>query len=216
MSTIYVFDAYGTLLDVHSAVSALRAEVGPQADRLSELWRSKQLEYTWVLTLAQQYRPFDELTREALNFAAARIGGLTEQLKLKLLESYRCLSAYPDVAQTMRALKARGDVTAIFSNGTPKMLTDALAAAKLTDLVDVTISVDSLRLYKTHPLAYRLVTNHFQCAAEEIVFQSSNRWDIAGARAFGFTCNWVNRTGMPEEYAELPPERVIASLSELI
>lgn len=216
MRQIYVFDAYGTLFDVHSAVNAYRDEVGHQADRLSELWRSKQLEYTWVLTLAERYRPFDQLTREALDFAAVRIGGLDAVLKTKLLGAYATLSAYGDVASTLRALKAKGATTAIFSNGTPAMLAEALEAAKLGDLIDVTISVDPLKLYKTHPRAYQLVCDHFDCAAGEVLFQSSNRWDVAGASAYGFQATWVNRGKLPGEYADLPPLREISTLSELI
>lgn len=212
---IYVFDAYGTLFDIHSAVRAFSAEIGPKADRLSELWRSKQIEYTWILTLAGRYRPFDELTREALDFAAHMIGGLSAELKTRLMGAYAHLEAYADVAPVLTKLKATGAKIAIFSNGTPGMLAKATRAANLEGLIDISLSVDAIRLYKTHPLSYKLVTDYYQCAPSDIQFQSSNRWDVAGASAYGFTCNWVNRTGMPEEYAALAPARVISSLNEL-
>jgi len=215
MSAFYVFDAYGTLLDVHSAVAEYAPEIGPQAPRLSELWRAKQLEYTWIRTLAGRYLPFDELTRQSLETAAALTGGLSAELKAKLLAAYEGLSAYPDVAPTLKRLRATGAKTAIFSNGTPALLDKAVAAAGLVGLFDAIISVDALKLYKTDPRTYALVTAHFNCAPEAIIFQSSNRWDIAGARAFGFKCNWINRGGAPDEYADLAPARILTSLGEL-
>ena len=215
MAHIYVFDAYGTLFDVHSAVAHHRKEIGPQADRLSELWRTKQLEYTWVRTLSGRYLPFDILTRQSLDYAAARCGGLSPGLRDQLLEAYETLSAYPDVVPALNKLRGSGAKTAIFSNGTPQMLEKAVQAAGLSGQFDAILSVDALRLYKTDPRAYALVTAHFNCSPQDIVFQSSNRWDIAGAAAFGFSCNWVNRTGMPDEYADLGPLHVVSSLGEI-
>ncbi len=215
MSDIYVFDAYGTLFDVHSAVAALRDDIGPQADRLSELWRSKQLEYTWVRTLAGHYQPFDALTRQSLNVAAARCGGLSDSLKLRLLDAYQTLTAYEDVMPALRRLRARGAKTAIFSNGTRPQLDIAVGAAGLDGLFDAIISVDDIGIYKTDPRAYALVTQHFACSPQEIIFQSSNRWDIAGGQAFGFACNWINRSGQPDEYADLPPQHIYSDLNGL-
>eukprot|EP01037_Dinobryon_pediforme_P009654 gene9654-biopygen5823 len=175
MSEIFVFDAYGTLFDVHSAVAAFREEIGPQADRLSELWRSKQLEYTWVRTLAGQYQPFDRLTAQALDSVAARCGGLSDALKAKLLGAYQALTAYDDVLPALQRLRARGSKTAIFSNGTPAQLDIAVKAARLDGLFDAIISIDAIGIYKTDPRAYALVTAQFNCTPQEIIFQSSNR-----------------------------------------
>ena len=215
MSEIFVFDAYGTLFDVHSAVAALREDIGPQADRLSELWRSKQLEYTWVRTLAGRYQPFDALTRQSLDAAAARCGGLSDALKLRLLDAYQTLTAYADVLPALHRLRARGAKTAIFSNGTRAQLDIAVQAAGLSGLFDAIISVDDIGIYKTDPRAYALVTQYFACTPQEIIFQSSNRWDSAGGQAFGFTCNWINRSGQPDEYADLPPHHIYPDLNGL-
>lgn len=213
---LYLFDAYGTLLDVHSAVARHAPDIGPEAARLSELWRSKQLEYTWVRSLAGRYRDFQALTEEALDVAAARFGGLSPDLRGKLLDAYATLSAYPEAAAVVRAVRAGGAQTAILSNGTPGMLARAVASAGLEGLFDAILSVDALRVYKTAPAAYELAVNHFGAAARTATFLSSNRWDIAGASAFGLRCVWVNRTGQPDEYAELAPAAVVTSLEGLL
>ncbi len=143
---LYVFDAYGTLFDVHSAVARHRDLVGPQADRLSELWRQKQLEYTWTRSLMGAYRDFDFLTRDALDFAAARCDGVTDEArKTALLAAYETLDAYADAAPALAALRAQGARTAILSNGTPAALARAIRSAGLEMLLDETLSVDGLR-----------------------------------------------------------------------
>jgi 2-haloacid dehalogenase len=212
---IFVFDAYGTLFDVHAAVGRDAASLGPAAARLSELWRAKQLEYTWVRSLAGAYRDFRACTEAALDYAAADIGGIAPSLREALLAAYDRLDAYADVAPTLAALKSRGCRTAILSNGTADMLATAVHSAGLGDLLDAVLSVDAVSIFKTDPRAYALATSHFGCAAGEISFQSSNRWDIAGAKQFGFRTVWINRQGRPEEYADLAPDRVTRDLSEL-
>lgn len=211
----YVFDAYGTLFDVHSAVARHRDAIGPRADTLSDLWRAKQLEYTWTRTLMGAYRDFRELTAMALDFAAARNGGIPAETRADLLAAYETLDAFGDVVPTLRALRAAGARTAILSNGSPAMLTAAVGAAGIGDLLDATISVDELRRFKTDPDVYRLVERHLGVPPADVSFQSSNRWDIAGAVKFGFRGVWINRSGQPDEYADLPPARALASLAGL-
>ncbi|MBM7850636.1 2-haloacid dehalogenase [Methylopila capsulata] len=213
---VYVFDAYGTLFDVHSATMRHRELIGPDAQRLSDLWRTKQLEYAWVYALMGAYRDFWSLTEAALDVAGARIGGLSAEARRALLAAYLELSTYPEAKDVLRKLKAQGAKTAILSNGSPDMLTSAVAAAGLADLLDATLSVDGLMTYKTDPRAYRLAQERFAVAPHEISFQSSNRWDVAGAAAFGFRAVWVNRTEAPDEYADFPPARRIADLSGLL
>jgi 2-haloacid dehalogenase len=213
--SVYVFDAYGTLFDVHSAVARHRDEIGPQADRLSELWRSKQLEYTWTRTLMGAYLDFATLTEMSLDFAAQRCGGLAPSLRMKLLEAYRTLDAYPDVAPTLAALRAKGFATAILSNGTPALLQAAMTSAGLAGLIDACLSVDEIMTYKTAPDAYRMVLERFGIRPGQVSFQSSNRWDIAGGQRFGFHTVWVNRTGQPDEYPDLPAGRIVTTLSAI-
>jgi 2-haloacid dehalogenase len=213
---VYVFDAYGTLLDVHSAVARHRAAIGPKADLLSELWRTKQLEYSWVRSLAGAYRDFWACTQDALDVAAASAGGLDAAMRDTLLSAYRALDAYPDVIPTLAALRARGVKTAILSNGTQDMLAAAVDSAGLGGLLDAVLSVDAAGVFKTDPRTYALVEARFGCPRSAVSFQSSNRWDVAGATKFGFRTVWINRTGKPDEYRDLPPEHVVSSLSELL
>jgi len=211
-----IFDAYGTLFDVHSAVARHMAEVGPDAARFSEIWRAKQLEYSWVLSLANRYEPFWTLTEKALDYAFARFPQIDRSVRPLLLEAYRTLDAYPEVRHTLRALRALNLKTGILSNGDPGMLNAAVASAGLADDFDAILSVDAAQVFKTSPRTYELVLQALPVAPNEVVFVSSNRWDIAGAAAFGLTPVWVNRLGLPEEYVELAPSAVIGSLGELV
>lgn len=211
----YVFDAYGTLFDVHAAIARHRAEAGVNAERFSEVWRTKQLEYSWTLTMAGSYVDFWTLTEQALDYAFARVPSVDRALRRNLLEAYFKLDAFSDAAATLGALKIRGLRLAILSNGSPGMLAAAAAASGLAASLDAVLSVDTVRLYKPRPEVYALVTARFGIAPQEVVFVSSNRWDVMGAASFGFHAVWVNRGRMPDEYSDQPPQRVIASLAEL-
>jgi 2-haloacid dehalogenase len=214
-SPVFCFDAYGTLFDVHAAIGRHRAAAGPDADRLSELWRTKQLEYAWTLTLAGRYADFWTLTERALDVALARFPSVDRALVPKLLDAYRVLDAFADAAAVLRTLKARGHRTAILSNGSPAMLATAVDAAGLGADLDAVLSVDAVRMYKPRPEVYRLVTAQFGVQPAEVMFVSSNRWDVMGATAFGFRAAWVNRGRAPDEYADLAPVRVLSDLGGL-
>jgi 2-haloacid dehalogenase len=215
MPRTFVFDAYGALFDVHAAIGRYRAAAGPDADRFSELWRAKQLEYTWTLTLAGRYLDFWTLTERALDLAFTRFPSIDKALKPKLLGAYLTLDAFPDARAVLRDLKARGETTAILSNGSPKMLAAAVAAADIGSHLDAVLSVDAIRLYKPRAEVYALVTERFKIAPDEVVFASSNRWDVMGAAAFGFRTAWVNRAKMPDEY-EPAPSATLADLTGLM
>jgi len=197
----YVFDAYGTLFDVHSAASRNAAAVGPQWERLAEVWRAKQLEYTWVESLMGRHPDFRELTERALDYAMAATGVPGGELRGALLDAYRTLDAYPEVPEILEALKTRGARTAILSNGTPPMLADAVQAAGIGDLLDAVISVEEAGIFKPDRRVYELVEKRLGVPPAGVSFQSSNAWDAAGASAFGFRTVWVNRAGRPREYA---------------
>jgi len=214
-SRVFAFDAYGTLLDVHAAITRYSAEAGADGPRMSELWRMKQLEYSWTLTLAGHYEDFWVLTERALDFALARFPSVDKALKPKLLEAYFKLDAYPDARTAVRALKAAGHKTAILSNGSPAMLAGAVEAAQMRADFDALLSVDVLRMYKPRPPVYALVTDAFKVAPGAVTFVSSNRWDVMGAASFGFQALWVNRANNPDEYTAHPPVRVINDLSTL-
>ncbi len=216
MLSAYVFDAYGTLFDVHAAITRHRAAAGPDADRFSEIWRTKQLEYTWTLTLAGHYVDFSKLTERALDFAFARIPSVDRGLRIKLLEAYLTLDTFPDVHKALTGLKARGARLAILSNGTPRMLTAAVDAAVIGGLFDGVFSVDAVRSYKPSQKVYALVTDSLRIKPSDAGFVSSNRWDVMGAVSFGFKAFWVNRSRVPNEYPDQAPEQEIPSLTALL
>lgn len=196
-----VFDAYGTLFDVHSAVRRHAGEIGPAADAVSQLWRTKQLEYTWVRSLMRRHADFAACTADALGFALAAHGlGGRDDLAASLLGAYRALDPYPEARKVLETLRADGIAIAILSNGTPEMLQAAVSAAGFEDLGMPLLSVETVGIHKPDPQVYRVATEALALAREEISFQSSNAWDVAGARAFGFRCVWVNRSGQPDEY----------------
>jgi 2-haloacid dehalogenase len=212
---VAVFDAYGTLFDVHSAVARHGEAIGPEAARLSEIWRAKQLEYSWVLSLAGRYEPFWTLTERALDYAFARCPGADANLRQRLFDAYRTLDAYPEVPDALGRLRARGLRTGILSNGDPGMLSDAVTSAALGPLLDAVLSVEAAGVFKTSPVAYHLVADAFAVRPDEVIFVSSNRWDIAGAAAFGLRPVWVNRAGLPDEYPGLAPVAVVRDLGEI-
>lgn len=214
--SIYVFDAYGTLFDVHAAVRRHSAEVGPDAQFFSELWRTKQLEYSWMLSLMGRYRDFWALTENALDYCLERFPAVDRSIRPKLLDAYWSCDCYPEVPELFKQLKQRNAKLAILSNGNPKMLNAAIANAGIGDSLDEVLSVDEVKIYKTAPAVYELVTTRFRAFPEAISFQSSNRWDVAGAAAFGFRTVWINRTGMPEEYHDIKPAAVLPSLTGLL
>jgi 2-haloacid dehalogenase len=212
--SIFVFDAYGTLLNVHAAIQRC-GQTGPDAEHMSEIWRTKQLEYSWTLTLAGHYVDFWTLTERALDFALARVPAVDKGLKRQLLDAYFKLDAFPDARAALRALREKVHKTGILSNGSPAMLQGAVDAAGIASDLDAVLSVDVLKMFKPRQEVYRLVTDHFRCKAADVSFVSSNRWDVMGATAFGFHALWVNRSKMPDEYLDFPPERVLSDLSGL-
>jgi 2-haloacid dehalogenase len=215
MVSNYVFDAYGTLFDVHAAIARHRAAAGADADRFSDIWRTKQLEYTWTLTLAGQYADFWTLTERALDFALARVPSVDHALRPKLLEAYLTLDAFSDARTALSHLKAGGARLAILSNGTPPMLDTVVHAAGIAELLDAVLSVDAVRQYKPRPEVYALVTAALTVGPGDVVFVSSNRWDVMGAVSFGFKGVWINRARLPDEYADLAPLRQLPDLADL-
>jgi 2-haloacid dehalogenase len=216
-ATHYVFDAYGTLFDVHAAALRHKQAIGPLWRQLSEVWRTKHLEYSWVHALSRRPATFWDLAQRSLDHALASIGiSIAGGVRQALLAAYRTMDPYPEVAGVLAALKARGARVAILSNGDPDMLRDAVHTANLAPSVEAVLSVSAAGTFKPAPEVYRLATCCFGCTAAEISFQSSNRWDIAGAKAFGFRCVWINRLGAADEYPDLAPDRVVGDLTGLL
>lgn len=212
-----VFDAYGTLLDVHGAMRAHASRIPGDWERLSADWRGKQLEYSWIrsLTGPAHHKPFWELTKEALEFVSARAGIDDPELKADLLDVYRKLPAYPEVPEILSALRGARKVTAILSNGDPGMLADAVGAGRIGHLLDAVISIEDVGVFKPDRRVYALAVDRLGVPAEEMAFVSSNAWDAQGALAFGMKVFWVNRARQPEEYGLGTGATVIADLSAL-
>ena len=209
----YVFDAYGTLFDVHSVVEAGR-EITGDPIALSTLWRQKQLEYTWLRALMGTYADFWTVTEAALRYAIRRLGlAATEAQVRRLMDAYLSLACFPEVKTALGRLAGRP--RAVLSNGAPSMLATAVAASGLGGLLEHVISVDRVKTYKPSPSVYALGPETLGLPAGELLFVSSNGWDVAGAKAFGYQVAWCNRTGAPEEELGVHPDLVLEALDRL-
>jgi len=210
-----VFDAYGTLFDIHAPVGRIASSLGDDAQPISDLWRQKQLQYTWLRTLMGKHAHFQKITGDALDYAFAAFGVENEALKAKLMDLYMTLDAYDDAAGALEAVRQSGRSTAILSNGTPDMLSAAVNSAGLASLMDELISIEDIAIYKPAPAVYQLAPDKLGAAPEEICFVSANAWDVSGAASFGFQCVWINRFDMASERLPGTPKARIKSLAEL-
>ena len=211
-----LFDAYGTLFDVHAVAAELDAWYPGKGEAAAELLREKQIEYTRLISQSdpapggsRHYEPFWDLTTKALRYTSRRLGLAMDESRIgALMEAYRRLPAFPEVGEVLSALKARGLVLGILSNGDPAMLEALVGAAGMTRHFDHLISVASVHQFKTAPAAYGLGTEALRRAAHDILFVSSNAWDAVGAKWFGYRVFWVNRRDLPfEEIGEAPDFR---------
>jgi 2-haloacid dehalogenase len=210
-----VFDAYGTLFDFASAAAACSDVLGDQAAPLTALWRDKQLQYSWLRAVQGRHADFWQVTGDALDFALEALRLREAGLHERLMNLYLTLEAFPEVPQVLRSLKAAGLTTAILSNGSPPMLRAAVANAGLGELLDHTLSVEAVGVYKPHPKVYQLAVDRSALAPGAILFLSSNAWDAYAASAFGLRAIWCNRYGQGRERLPGAPDREIRSLAEL-
>ena len=210
-----VFDAYGTLFDVHSAVGKHRPRLGGKADAVSAMWRAKQLEYTWQRTILERYVDFWRVTADGLDFTLETHGVDDAALRDDLLDAYLDLDCYPEVPGVLNALKEAGILTAILSNGSPMMLEAAVESAGIGDRLDTVVSVDALGMYKPSAEVYQLAMDELQVGRGQVSFQSSNAWDAAAAATFGFRVAWCNRFGQARERLPDAPDVEVRTLDEL-
>ena len=204
-----LFDAYGTLLDVDAAAANLAAtnrfpELATLWPELSALWRARQLNYTWLRSLSHSYEPFWQLTCDALDYAMEACNLEDQDMRTALLDLYRELDAYADVRPALDAVHAAGLPAAVLSNGNQQMIDHAFAAAGLTDRLDSLLSVEDVGVFKPDPRVYQLGCERYQASPKELLFVSSNGWDVAAAGLFGFKTIWVNRAGLPVERLQYP------------
>jgi len=211
-----VFDAYGTLFDVHSAVGAHRQRLGKQADQVSAMWRTKQLEYTWLRSLMGEYAEFWQVTGEALDYALDAHGIEDKSLYDDLMQAYLELKPYPEVQYVLSALQAAGYKTAILSNGSPAMLDAAIRNAGIEDMLDASLSVNDVQIFKPDPSVYKLTTDAFHIEPQQVLFQSSNAWDASGAASFGFKVLWINRFAQRPERLPAKPDYESTDLNRLL
>lgn len=210
-----VFDAYGTLFDVFSVADGVRAAVGDDADRVTALWRQKQLEYTWLRSLMKAHVDFWQVTREALDFSLSTVGNDDPALRDSLLDLYLTLAPYPEVKGLLTTLRDNGVRRAILSNGAPPMLNAAVQSAGIADLLDDVFSIEDAGIYKPDSATYQIAVDSLGCTPAQICFMSSNAWDVAGAAHFGFTVVWINRFGQVPERLPGKPVEELKSLEAL-
>ncbi len=211
-----VFDAYGTLFDLINPVAARAARIGAKAAPLSELWRRKQLEYSWLRSLMGQHADFWRITGDALDHAMEALGIVDLGLRADLMELYLSLPTYEEAPETLAALRRAGLKTAVLSNGAPTMLTSALTCSNLAPAIDMVLSVEDIGVFKPDPRVYQMAVDRFKLEASEIAFFSSNAWDIAGAATFGLRAVWCNRSGAPPERLPGKPVAEIRNLKEAL
>lgn len=210
-----VFDAYGTLFDFASAARACRDVLGENTDKLSALWRDKQIAYTWLRAVQNLHADFWQVTGDGLDYALETLGIDKPGLRDRLMNLYLGLEPFPEVPEVLKRLKASGMRTAILSNGTPQMLDAVVKAAKLETILDAVLSVEEVGVFKPHASVYQLAVDRLGVPAAAISFQSSNAWDAYAARAFGMQVVWCNRYDQRPERLPGTPDRQIKSLAEL-
>ena len=210
-----VFDAYGTLFDVNSAARSAQDALGDNWQPLAGLWRTKQLQYTWLRGLAGHHADFWRVTGDALDFALSTLQLEDSALRARLMNLYMIPAAYPEVPAALNQLKNARMKLAILSNGTPAMLAAAAANAGIAGLLDAILSVEEVHVYKPHPSVYALACERLQVEASRVCFLSSNGWDAYSAKAFGFHVLWCNRFGQAPERIPETPDAQIATLAEL-
>ncbi len=210
-----VFDAYGTLFDFASAAARCQDVPDQKLSALTQLWREKQLQYTWLRSLQGDFADFWQVTGDALDYALDSLNISSPELHAKLMELYLTPAPFPEVPSVLAQLRKAGFKTAVLSNGSQKMLDSAVAAAGLSSLFDAVLSVDAVEVFKPHPKVYAYGLDTLGLKADQVCFQSSNAWDAYGASSFGFHVAWCNRYGHRAERLPGSPDFEIRSLSEL-
>jgi 2-haloacid dehalogenase len=210
-----VFDAYGTLFDFAAAARKCRDVLGDDIDKLTSLWREKQLQYSWLRANQGRHADFWTVTGDALDFSLETLGIDKPGLRDRLMTMYLTLDPFPEVSDVLKRLKAAGIQTAILSNGSPAMLDAVVKGAKLDMLFDAVLSVEEVGVYKPHPKVYQLAVDRLGIPAAAIAFQSSNAWDAYAASAFGMKVVWCNRYRQRPERLPGSPDREVRSLAEL-
>ena len=210
-----IFDAYGTLFDVNSAAKKCKNKIGDKWELFSNYWRSTQLEYTWIRSLMGRYQDFWKVTEESLN-KSMKVFQIDATMKDELLNLYKVLSTFPEVKRTLKKLKEKNYKLAILSNGTPSLLNELVSSNNLESIFDNVLSVEDVKIYKPHPNVYKIPIKKYQIEKNQVLYLSSNTWDVSAAGNFGFNAVWVNRNKNIFDNLDYKPITEINNLSDLI
>ena len=210
-----VFDAYGTLFDVNSAANSCKDRIGDKWESFSNYWRKTQLEYTWLRSLMQRHKDFWEITKDSLDKSIKEFK-IDPSLKGELLELYKKLSIFPEVNEVLKQRRKKNIKLAILSNGTPNTLNQLIINNKLQNIFDDIFSVEIVKIYKPSSKAYSIPIKKYKVDKKEILFLSSNTWDVSGAGNFGFNAIWVNRNDITFDLLDFKPNLQIKNLNELL
>lgn len=213
---ICVFDAYGTLFDVHSASEKYKDEIGELYNEFSILWRAKQLEYSFLSEIMDDYTDFIDITANSLDYACNTFKITSDKLKINLMSSYMELSPYSEVIKTLLKFKEKGLKLVILTNGSYKMINNAVESSGLKNILDSFISVEEVKKFKPNKEVYKIITDKFNVNLKEVVFFSSNGWDIIGASKFGFNTIWINRFNKETEISKYTPDYIVSNLKEAL
>ncbi|OPX44728.1 haloacid dehalogenase type II [Clostridium thermobutyricum] len=213
---ICVFDAYGTLFDVHSASEKYKDEIGELYNEFSILWRAKQLEYSFLSEIMDDYTDFIDITANSLDYACNTFKITSDKLKINLMSSYMELSPYSEVIKTLLKFKEKGLKLVILTNGSYKMINNAVESSGLKNILDSVISVEEVKKFKPNKEVYKIITDKFNVNLKEVVFFSSNGWDIIGASKFGFNTIWINRFNKETEISKYTPDYIVSNLKEAL
>ena len=210
-----VFDAYGTLFDVNSAAEKCKEKIGNEWEAFANFWRNTQLEYTWLRSLMKRHKDFWKITEDSLD-KSMKVFNINKSMKNELLNLYKVLSPYSEVKEVLENLKQRNLKLAILSNGTPALLKELVTSNNLHDLFDDLFSIEEVKVYKPHYKVYELPTKRYKINANEIIFLSSNTWDVSGGGNFGYNSIWVNRNKAQFDILDYHPKNEIGNLSQLL
>ena len=210
-----VFDAYGTLFDVNSAAEKCKDKIGTKWEAFANFWRTTQLEYTWLRSLMKRHKNFWEITEDSLD-KSMRVFNINKSMKNELLNLYKILSPYPEVREVLEHLKKKNLKLAILSNGTPSLLNELVASNKLNNLFDDLFSVEEVKVYKPDSRVYEIPVKKYKIKANEIIFLSSNTWDVSGGGNYGYNSIWVNRINTEFDILDYQPKNEINDLTQLL
>ena len=210
-----VFDAYGTLFDVNSAANKCKDKIGEDWENFANFWRTTQLEYTWLRSLMRRHKDFWEITGDSLD-KSMKVFGVDENMKNELLNLYKVLSPYPEVKNVLESLKDRNFKLAILSNGTPDLLNELVTSNNLNNLFDDLFSVEEVKVFKPDSKVYEIPTKKYNIKANQIIFLSSNTWDVSGGGNFGYNSVWVNRNNSKFDLLDYQPKNEVNNLTQLL